>query len=154
MDLINYDFEGGLEPGFKNLFAAAGIKILIDDDLPKGDLPDERILLEVNAGEVISEDHVNAANEYDNYNGTIDVEIQTLRVTGDKVPLSAGFKSRHAELRAKVRQQLEEISESDISTYWPGAQAPVRITPSDTDRQTDEKYRTTTLTYTMQFRIA
>ena len=154
MDILNYDFESALEQGFKTLFTTAGAVARIADDVGQGDIPDERILLEVVAGAVHSDEHQNAAGIYDNYAGTLEVVITSPRVVNDQVATTAGCKNRHRELVATVRKTLEEIDASVLSTNWPGALSPTKITPSGTDRENDKESQMTTLSYALQFRIA
>jgi uncharacterized protein YbaA (DUF1428 family) len=152
MDILNYDFESALEQGFKTLLAETAARIA--DDVGEGELTDERVTVEVVAGAVISDEHQNAANIYDNYGGTLTVDIHSPRVPNDQVATGAGFKNRHRELVATVRKTLEEIDASVLSTNWPGALSPTKITPSGTDRENDKDSQMTTLTYSLQFRIA
>ena len=257
MDTINYDFESALEAGFKTLFNAAGLALRVADDADEGELPDERITLEIDAGGPISDEHQNADGIYDNYAGTIAVEVQTPRVANDqtaaatiqqvttddytvsgagtieangtytitpgvglytkqsngytiikivsifpslvnweirndsgdslyateetdpaddiqaepsnafitvdgnapaptlsKATAQTGFRSRHRELVATVRKTLEEIDATALSTHWPDALSPTKITPSGTDRENDNDSQMTTLNYAIQFRIA
>jgi hypothetical protein len=154
MDIINYDFESALEAGFKTLFDAAGLALRIADDIDEGELPDECITLEIDAGGPISDEHQNSAGIYDNYAGTIAVEIHTPRVPIDQVATSATFKNRHRELVATVRKTLEEIDATALSTNWSGALSPTKITPTGTDRENDKDSQKSTLNYAMQFRIA
>ena len=84
MDIEKYDFESALEAGFKTLFDAAGLALRVADDIGQGELPDERITLEIDTGGPISDEHQNAQGIYDNYAGTIAVEIHTPRVPNDQ----------------------------------------------------------------------
>ena len=84
MDIEKYDFESALEQGFKTLFDGAGLSLRIPDDIGQGELPDECLTLEIDAGGPISDEHQNAAGEYDNYSGTFTVEINTPRVPNDQ----------------------------------------------------------------------
>ena len=118
MELINYDFESAIEGGFAKLFAASNIDLRIADDIDEGELPDECVLLQLDAGGALGEQHQNAAGEYDHYSGTLDVTIKTPRVSGDQVAVQEGFKSRHTELVARTRQLLEEITADDITANW------------------------------------
>lgn len=154
MDILNYDFESALEAGFKTLFDTVSSTLRIADDLDEGELSDERITLVVDAGAVISDEHQNAAGLYDNYGGTLTVEITSPRVSGDQVPTNSGFKSRHRELVATARQTLEEIDASALSTNWAGVLSPTKITPSGTTRENDNESQISILTYEIQFRIA
>ena len=154
MDIEKYDFESALEQGFKTLFDGAGLELRIADDIGQGELPDERMTLEIDTGGPISDEHKNAANEYDNYGGTFTVEIHTPRVPNDQVATAAGFKNRHRELVATARKTLEEIDAATLLANWPGALSPTKITPSGTDRENDKESQMTTLTYALQFRIA
>lgn len=85
MDVTNYDFESKLEQGFKSLFNTAGINLYIADDVD-GELPDENVRLELSVGGAISDEHLKSGN-YDNYGGSIDINIQTPRVSGDQVAI-------------------------------------------------------------------
>lgn len=154
MDILNYDFESALEQGFKTLFTTAGATARIADDVGEGELPDESITLEVVAGAVHSDERQNAEGIYDNYAGTLEVVITSPRVVNDQVPTNAGFKNRHRELVATVRKAIEEIDAGVLSTNWPDALSPTKITPSGTDRENDKESQMTTLTYSLQFRIA
>ena len=154
MNILNYDFESALEQGFKTLFDASDVELRIADDLGQGELPDETVMLEIDVGGAISDERLNNAGEYDNYSGGLTLTIWTPRVSGDEVPTNAGFKSRHRELVATVRQLLEEIGASELSTYWSGALSPTKITPTGTERGNDEGKQQSILTYAMQFRIA
>jgi len=153
MDILNYDFESALEAGFKALFDTINSTLRVADDLGQGDLSDERITLEVDVGAVMSDEHQNNSGIYDNYAGTLTVEITSPRVSGDQVPTNAGFKSRHRELVATARQTLEEIGASTLSTNWAGALSPTKITPSGTERENDKESQMTVLTYALQFRV-
>ena len=88
MDVTNYDFESKLEQGFKSLFNTVGINLYIADDVDGG-LPNENVRLELSVGGAISNEHLSAGN-YDNYGGSIDINIQTPRVSGDQVAISEG----------------------------------------------------------------
>lgn len=153
MDILNYDFESKLEQGFKTLLTSVELAPRIADDVGQGELPDESIRLDVVAGAVISDEHQNAEGIYDNYGGTLEVVITSPRVSGDQVATIAGFKNRHRELVATVRKTIEEIDETVLSTNWPGALSPTKITPSGTDRDNDKESQMTTLSYALQFRI-
>ena len=152
MNIQNYNFEGGLESGFKSLFIASDMELRTADDIDEGGLPDECIRFELDTGGPISNEHQNADGEYDNYAGTFEIEIRTPRVEID-TPTDSAFKSRHVELVAKTRQLLEEIGVTEISTHWPDAHAPTKIKPTGTSRETDAEFRITTLSYEVQFRI-
>ena len=154
MDILNYDFESAIEQGFKTLLTSVELAPRIADDVGEGELHDESITVEVVAGAVISDEHQNAEGIYDNYGGTLTIEIMTPRVVSDQVQTISGFKNRHRELVATVRKTLEEMPNSVISTNWPDAIAPTKITPSDTGRDNDKDSQTTTLSYALQFRIA
>ena len=154
MDILNYDFESKLEQGFKTLFTAAGAVALIADDVGEGELPDERITLEVVAGAAMSDEHLNSEGIYDNYGGTLEVEIESPRVVNDQVQTGAGFKNRHRELVATVRKALEEIDAATLLEHWTDALSPTKIKPAGTDRENDKESQMTTLSYEMQFRIA
>jgi len=154
MNTTYYDFESGLEQGFKTLFAGADLTLRIADDIGEGELPDECLRLEIDAGGPTSDEHQNAAGIYDNYAGTFSVVIDTPRVSGDQTATSgSGFRNRHRELVARARKTLEEIDATILSTNWPGALSPTKITPSGTDRENDAKSMQTTLSYAFQFRI-
>lgn len=153
METINYDFESALEAGFKTLFDAAGLALRVADDADEGELPDERITLEIDAGGPISDEHQNSAGIYDNYAGTIAVEIQTPRVANDQTATSGSFRNRHRELVATTRKTLEEIDAAALALHWSGALSPTKITPTGTDRENDKDSQMTTLNYAMQFRI-
>lgn len=154
MDIEKYDFESALEQGFKSLFDDAGLVLRIADDIGQGELPDECLKLEIDAGGPISDEHKNSENIYDNYGGTFTIEIQTPRVANDQTAANPLFRNRHRELVATARKTLEEIDAAVLSTNWPGALSPTKITPSGTDRENDAESQMTTLTYAMQFRIA
>lgn len=154
MDTTNYDFESPLEAGFKTLFDAAGLALRVADDIDEGELPDERITLEIDAGGPISDEHLNSEGNYDNYAGTFTVEIHTPRVAGGQVATSGGFRSRHRELVATTRKALEEIDAATLLLHWPGALSPTKIKPQSTNRENDKESQMTTLTYELQFRIA
>lgn len=154
MEILNYDFESGLEQGFKTLFESANLAARIADDIGEGELPDERITIEAEPGAVISDEHLNAEGNYNNYGGTITLEIHTPRVPNDQSPTDAGFKNRHRELVASVRKTLEEIDEATLATNWPDALSPTKIKPTGTTRENDKDSQMTTLTYELQFRIA
>ena len=252
MDVTNYDFESKLEQGFKSLFNTAGINLYIADDVD-GELPDEHVRLELSVGGAISDEHLKSGN-YDNYGGSIDISIQTPRVSGDQVAISEGaardsyvvsgagtaavnatyvrngtnsgfpkytlsvsgvelyhirkttgfpnswwaiyqiqtvsdiyradfpfdstppltgwtvdngdspaptlaqsaplqFKSRHAELVAIARKTMEEMDTAVLAANWPNALSPTKITPTGTERDNDAESRSTTLSYSLQFRI-
>lgn len=154
MNTINYDFESALEQGFKTLFGAADLELRIADDIDEGDLPDECIRMEVDVGAPISDERKNSEGIYDNYAGVLSVTVDTPRVSSDQVQTSgSGFKNRHRELVARTRQTLEEIDETLLSTHWPDAISPTKITPSGTDRENDAKSQSSTLAYAFQFRI-
>ena len=155
MNIQNYDFESQLEQGFKTLFETAGIHLRIADDIDEGKLPDEVVMLEIDIGAVISDEHKNAAGEYDNYAATLEITIETPRVSNDQIPTDVNFKTRQAQLVATARKAIEEISTNEIITAnWTQASAPTKIKPSGTQRENDAKSRTTKLSYEMQFRIA
>ena len=154
MDILNYDFESALEAGFKTLFDGAGLELRIADDLDEGEMPDECIALAVTVGAVISDEKLDGDGNYNNYAGTIEVEITSPRVSGDQVPTNTGFKSRHRELVAATRQALEEIDASTLAANWPAALSPTKIVPAGTERENDKKSQMTTLNYALQFRIA
>ena len=80
MNIQNYNFEGGLEIGFKSLFSASDMELRVADDIDEGGLPDECVRFELDAGGPISNEHQNASGEYDNYSGTFEIEIRTPRV--------------------------------------------------------------------------
>jgi len=153
MNIQNYNFEGGLESGFKSLFIASDVELRTADDIDEGGLPDECIRFELDTGGPISNEHQNADGEYDNYAGTFEIEIRTPRVTEEAPDDPVAFKSRHVELVARTRQLLEEIGATEISTHWPAAHSPTKIKPTGTSRETDAEFRITTLSYEVQFRI-
>ena len=154
MNTTYYDFESGLEQGFKSLFADADLTLRIADDIGEGELPDECLRLEIDTGGPISAEYQNAAGIYDNYAGTFTVVIDTPRVSGDQAATSgSGFRNRHRELVARTRKTLEEIDNDILLANWPGALSPTKITPSGTDRENDSKSMQTTLSYAFQFRI-
>jgi len=154
MDIEKYDFESALEQGFKTLFEGAGLALRIADDIGQGELPDERLTLEIDTGGPISDEHQNAAGEYDNYGGTFAVEINSPRVPNDQTAANPLFRNRHRELVATTRKTLEEIDAATLLTNWPGALSPTKITPSGTERENEKDSQMTTLTYAFQFRIA
>lgn len=154
MDIEKYDFESALEAGFKTLFDGAGLALRIADDIGEGELPDERLTLEIDTGGPISDEHLNSEHVYDNYGGTFTIEIYTPRVPNDQVQTNPVFKNRHRELVATARKTLEEIPQAVLDTNWPGALSPTKITPASTDRENDKDSQMTTLTYALQFRIA
>jgi hypothetical protein len=84
MDLTYYDFESGLEQGFKTLLAAANIELRIADDYAQGDLHDEFVTLEIDAGAPISDRHQNNSGVYDHYSGSISIEVQTPLASSDQ----------------------------------------------------------------------
>ena len=88
MDLTYYDFESGLEQGFKTLLATANIELRIADDYAQGDLHDEFVTLEIDAGAPISDRHQNSSGVYDNYSGSITIEVQTPLASSDQVTIS------------------------------------------------------------------
>lgn len=154
MDIEKYDFESALEQGFKTLFDGAGLSLRIADDIGVGELPDERLTLEIDTGGPISDEHQNSEGVYDNYGGTFTIEIYTPRVPNDQVQTNSVFRNRHRELVSTVRKTLEEIDATILLANWPGALSPTKITPSGTDRENDKDSQMTTLTYALQFRIA
>jgi hypothetical protein len=154
MDILNYDFESALEQGFKTLLESIELAPRIADDVGEGELPDESITLEAAAGAVMSDERQNAEGIYDNYAGKLEVVITSPRVSEGDVATNSGFKNRHRELVATVRKTLEEIDASVLSTNWPNALSPTKITPSGTDRENDKESQMSTLTYVLQFRIA
>ncbi len=83
MNIENYNFEGGLESGFKSLFSASDMELRIADDIDEGALPDECVRFELDTGGPISSEHQNASGEYDNYAATFEIEIRTPRVEID-----------------------------------------------------------------------
>jgi len=85
MDVTNYDFESKLEQGFKSLFNTAGINLYIADNVDEV-LPDENVRFELSVGGVISDEHLKQGN-YDNYGGSIEIQIQTPRVSDDQVAI-------------------------------------------------------------------
>ena len=91
MDVTNYDFESKLEQGFKSLFNTAGINLYIADNVDEV-LPDENVRFELSVGGVISDEHLKQGN-YDNYGGSIEIQIQTPRVSDDQVAISEGVES-------------------------------------------------------------
>ena len=151
MNITNYDFESKLEQGFKSLFKTAGINLYIADDVD-GELPDENVRLELSVGGAISGEHLNNGI-YDNYGGSIDINIQTPRVSNDQISLTAGFASRHAELVAIARKAMEEMDVTALTANWPGALSPTKITPTGTERDNDAEHRSTSISYSLQFRI-
>ena len=84
MDLTYYDFESGLEQGFKTLLATANIELRIADDYAQGDLHDEFVTLEIDAGAPISDRHQNNSGVYDHYSGSISIEVQTPLASSDQ----------------------------------------------------------------------
>ena len=154
MDLEKYDFESALEQGFKTLFDSNGLALRVADDVDEGELPDECIRLEINTGGPNSDEHLNAEGAYDNYTGTIDIEIKSKRVVNDEKSTYGAIRNRHNQLVAMVRKTLEEIDATVLSTNWPGALSPTKIKPTSTDRENDNLSKMTTLTYELQFRIA
>lgn len=153
MDLEFYDFESGLEQGFKSLFESAGLAVRIADDVDEGEFPDECLTLEVDAGGVNSDEHLNSDGAYDNYTGELTVEIKSNRVSGDRASTDSTIRTRHAQLVAMTRKALEEIDNATISTNWPNLHAPTKIKPTGTERENDKISRMTTLNYELQFRI-
>ena len=155
MNLKLYDFESLLEQGFKTLFDTAQIELRIADDIDEGELPTERVTLELDVGGIISGEHIKSDEHvYNNYAGTIDVKIETPRVSNDQAPTDPDFKSRQAQLVATARKALEEITAALITTHWPDGVAPTKVTPTGTQRDNDAKSRMTVLSYEVQFRIA
>ena len=155
MNVKLYDFESLLEQGFKTLFDTAQIELRIADDIDEGELPDERVTLELDVGGIISGEHIKSDEHvYNNYAGSIEVKVETPRVSNDQAPTDPDFKSRQAELVATARKTLEEITGALITTHWPDGVAPTKITPTGTQRDNDAKSRMTTLSYEVQFRIA
>lgn len=154
MDLEFYDFESGLEQGFKSLFESAGLAVRIADDLDEGELPDECLTLEIDAGGVNSNEHLNADGVYDNYTGSLIVVVKSKRVVGDEKSTNAALRTRQAQLVAMTRKTLEEIDNTTIDTHWPNLHAPTKIKPQSTERENDNLSKMTTLTYELQFRIA
>mgnify|MGYP003652734868 CR=1 FL=1 len=154
MNTTYYDFESALEAGFKTLFDAAGLALRVADDIGEGELPDECLMLEIDTGSPISNQHQNNDGIYDNYGGTFTVTIETPRVPGDQVAtIGSGFKNRHRELVARSRKTLEEIDAGSLLANWPGALSPTKITPSGSERENDKDSQITTLSYAFQFRI-
>ena len=118
MNTTYYDFESGLEQGFKSLFAGADLELRIADDIGEGELPDECLRLEIDTGGPISDEHQNSAGIYDNYAGTFTVVIDTPRVSGDQTATSgSGFRTgigslwrvRARHLRKSTRQYFRRI---------------------------------------------
>lgn len=91
MDLEKYDFESALEQGFKSLFSANELALRVADDIEEGELPDECISLEINSGGPNSDEHLNAEGNYDNYTGTVEIEIKSNRVAGGKGATNPAF---------------------------------------------------------------
>ena len=150
MNIENYDFETALEQGFKTLFDEAGLALLVADDVDFA-IADEAITFQLDTGGPGSDEHLNAAGEYDTYIGTIDIEIRTPRVTA--ATASAQFTNRQSELVATTRQLLEEIDGAKLALCWPGAISPTKIKPSGTQREIDQEFKFARLSYDMQFRI-
>ncbi len=111
-------------------------------------------MLEVDAGGVNSNEHLNAENVYDNYTGSLVVTVKTKRVVGDERSTNAALRTRQAQLVAMTRKALEEIDNATIAEHWPNLHAPTKIKPQSTERENDNLSKMTTLTYEMQFRIA
>jgi len=153
MELERYDFESALEQGFKTLFDTAGLALRVADDMDEGELPDECIMLEINTGGPISDEHLNSEGVYDNYGGSFDVTVKSNRIAGDKVSSASTIRNRHNELVARTRKVLEEIDATALSTNWPGALSPTKIKPTGTVRENDNLSKITTLSYELQFRI-
>jgi hypothetical protein len=155
MDVTNYDFESKLEQGFKSLFNTAGINLYIADNVDEV-LPDENVRFELSVGGVISDEHLKEGN-YDNYGGSIEIQIQTPRVSDDQVAIFKNeadqFKSRQAELVAITRKTIEEIDAAVLLANWPNALSPTKIKPTGTERENDADHRVTKLSYEIQFRI-
>ena len=155
MNVKLYDFEGLLEQGFKTLFDTAQIELRIADDIDEGKLPDERVTLELDVGGIISGEHIKSDEHvYNNYSGSMEVKVETPRVSNDQAPTDPDFKSRQAQLVATARKTLEEITAALITTHWPDGVAPTKVTPTGTQRDNDAKSRMTVLSYEVQFRIA
>ena len=153
MDLQFYDFESGLEQGFKTLFVNSGIEIRTADDVDEGELPDECLTLQVDAGGVNSNEHLNSEGVYDNYTGELTIVIKSNRVSGDRASTDSSIRNRHSQLVAIARKTLEEIDNATISANWPNLHAPTKIKPTGTDRENDKLSKMTTLSYELQFRI-
>lgn len=151
MNIEKYDFEGGLERGFKALFEASNVALITADDIDLS-IGNEAVTMQIDTGGPGSDEHLNSDGEYDIYTGSLDIEVRTLRVSNDQ-PTNSVFKNRHVELVANARQLLEEIGATEISTYWPDAHAPTKIKPTSTQREVDHEFRYTRLSYEMQFRI-
>jgi len=120
MDLINYDFESALESGFVKLFEGSTVDLRIADDIDEGKIPDECVMLELDVGGAVGDQHQNVSGNYNQYSGTLQLTVRTPRVSGDQVAVTAGFKSRHTELVARSRKLLEEIDSADLTANWLG----------------------------------
>ena len=153
MELEFYDFESGLEQGFKSLLDSAGLAVRIADDVDEGELPDECLTLEIDAGGVNSNEHLNDDGVYDNYTGSLVVTVKSKRSPSDEKSTSADLRTRQAQLVAMTRKALEEIDNSKIDEHWPNRHAPTKIKPQSTERENDNLQKMTTLTYELQFRI-
>jgi hypothetical protein len=151
MNVENFDFESALEQGFKDLFASAGLDVIVSDDIDN-EITEEAILFSVNANSPVG-DHLNSEGNYDLYSGILEVEVRTLR-SNLTSPTNPAFKSRQTELIANSRKALEEIDQSKIASYWGGAIAPTIVKPSNTFRDVDSQFRYTRLSYEIQFRVA
>ena len=153
MNLENYDFESALEQGFKSLFAANNLTLRTADDVDEGELADECLTLEVDPGGPISDEHLNSEGVYDNYGGSITLEIKSNRVSGDKISTDSSIRTRHNQLVCMARKTLEEIDASTLSIHWSNI-SPTKIKPTGTERENDNLSKISRLTYELQFRIA
>lgn len=157
MDVLKYDFESELEQGFKSLFSAANYALLIADDFVTNEIPDECILLTLQTGGAISENHKisdvggHPDGIYDHFTATIEIQVKTHRVNINS-PVDSRFKNRHNEIVANVRKIIEEIGSAELALHW-GSVAPVMIMPSGTERENDESHKMSMLSYSAQFRV-
>jgi hypothetical protein len=151
MNIENYDFESALEQGFKGLFDSAGLALSVPDDIDL-ELGDESVMMQIDTGGPGSNEHLNGAGEYDTYTGAIQIEVRTIRPSID-APTNPLFKSRHNELVATIRKTMEEIGSAELAANWPDALSPIKIKPSNTQREIDDRYKISMLSYELQFRI-
>tara|TARA_R110000744_G_scaffold90984_10_gene176616 strand:- start:3644 stop:4102 length:459 start_codon:yes stop_codon:yes gene_type:complete len=151
MNVENYDFEEMIEQGFSSLFLNSSLTLTASDDIDN-EMPQDSILVAVNAGSPMSDGHLSATGQYNHYTGTLEFEIRSLRSSLTQ-PVNPAFKSRHTEKVASTRKLVEEISALELSTYWDRAVSPIIISPANTQRDVDSQFRYTRLSYSIQFRI-
>lgn len=153
MPLTNYNFEPILEDAFAAALSAADGLGGIRTTSSHGPEPDEALTLQAEVGSLAS--LFEASGDFAHYNATLQIEIKTPRAP-DPGPVAGTFPHRHAELVARVRQAMGTALLANLASLLTGGSAPLTLEacrPAGTDRDIDEKSRTTTLSYEIPFSV-